>query len=492
MKNEKKLVWLSVDELYPNPNNPRKELGDLIELTESIKEHGVLQNLTVIPGHWLSEEEYSAVSDQYDVAPTDGLKEMLAKQWSPHGYTILIGHRRHQAAKLAGVGLVPCEIKEEMELSSQVSIMIVENSHRNALTVTEEANGIQMMLDLGETMEGVAKKNGFSKTTVRHRVNIAKLDQSVLGEKAHDDSFQLTFTDLYELEKIKDIEKRNEILKKAGSSKDIVWRVDSALQEEKRVANAEIIAKQLETIGITEAPKSVTNDVYSNKWLLVKDFDLDKEPMEDMEISREEDLPMYYYRHYRYVRVVQQNKASTDDAQTERKKLEARRKMVQDRVKELHARGRDFVLGIISGKVAPLKDEEMMHKAIWKVLVDNSAFLTEYKMWQFLSGKNKNQCTEAEKDEYMEKMEKLSVLQQMMVFLQCVLSEKSSLLNYQNVFLKNDAQVILNGYNVLKPYGWSFEEDELALLEGTHELYLEQETQVEATEKQAEAEETKG
>jgi len=79
-----------------------------------------------------------------------------------------------------------------------------------------------------------------------------------------------------------------------------------------------------------------------------------------------------------------------------------------------------------------------------------------------------------------------------MIFLQCVLSEKSSLLNYQNVFLKNDAQVILDGYNVLKPYGWSFEEDELALLEGTHELYLEEETQVETTENQVEAEETKG
>ena len=40
---------LHTDQLEPHPNNPRKNLGDLTELTESIKKNGVLQNLTVIP-----------------------------------------------------------------------------------------------------------------------------------------------------------------------------------------------------------------------------------------------------------------------------------------------------------------------------------------------------------------------------------------------------------------------------------------------------------
>lgn len=43
--------------LHPHPDNPRKELGDLTELAASIKENGIFQNLTVIPGHYLNSRE---------------------------------------------------------------------------------------------------------------------------------------------------------------------------------------------------------------------------------------------------------------------------------------------------------------------------------------------------------------------------------------------------------------------------------------------------
>ena len=43
------IINLSVELLEPHPNNPRKELGDLTELAESIKENGIMQNLTVVP-----------------------------------------------------------------------------------------------------------------------------------------------------------------------------------------------------------------------------------------------------------------------------------------------------------------------------------------------------------------------------------------------------------------------------------------------------------
>ena len=46
--------------LHPHPDNPRKELGDLTELAASIKENGIFQNLTVIPGHYLNSREYIA------------------------------------------------------------------------------------------------------------------------------------------------------------------------------------------------------------------------------------------------------------------------------------------------------------------------------------------------------------------------------------------------------------------------------------------------
>lgn len=45
----KGLVYIPIDKLHPHPDNPRKELGDLYELTESIKARGIMQNLTVVP-----------------------------------------------------------------------------------------------------------------------------------------------------------------------------------------------------------------------------------------------------------------------------------------------------------------------------------------------------------------------------------------------------------------------------------------------------------
>ena len=45
----KEIVMIPIGELYHHPENPRKDLGDLTELAESIKANGILQNLTVVP-----------------------------------------------------------------------------------------------------------------------------------------------------------------------------------------------------------------------------------------------------------------------------------------------------------------------------------------------------------------------------------------------------------------------------------------------------------
>ena len=86
---ETKTMMISVDVLHEHPQNPRKSIGDVSELTESIKKNGIMQNLTVIPGHWDEKGEFH--EDEY---------------------TLLIGHRRFNAAKAAGVKEVPCRVVE--------------------------------------------------------------------------------------------------------------------------------------------------------------------------------------------------------------------------------------------------------------------------------------------------------------------------------------------------------------------------------------------
>ena len=185
-------IEISINNLRNHPKNIRKSYNGISELAASIKENGILQNLTVVPD-----------------PDNEGM------------YLVVIGNRRLQAAKKAGLETVPCVITD-MEESDQALTMLTENMQRKDLTLIEESSGFQMCLeDFGIDVGTLASKTGFSKTTVRHRLNIAKLDRGILKDKMDDPEFQLTITDLALLEKVRDVEKRNSILDEAGDSRDL-------------------------------------------------------------------------------------------------------------------------------------------------------------------------------------------------------------------------------------------------------------------------------
>ena len=116
---------ISIELIDPHPENPRKNLGNLTELAESIKANGIMQNLTVVP-------------------KDDGR------------YMAVIGHRRLAAAKLAGLETVPCTVVD-MDRKTQLSTMLLENMQRSELSYIEQADGFQLMLDLGETVESISE-----------------------------------------------------------------------------------------------------------------------------------------------------------------------------------------------------------------------------------------------------------------------------------------------------------------------------------------------
>lgn len=71
--------------------------------------------------------------------------------WVGDDYTIIIGHRRAAAAQQAGLYELPCAIVE-MDEREQMQTMMVENMQRSDLTVYEQAQGFQMMMDFGQTV----------------------------------------------------------------------------------------------------------------------------------------------------------------------------------------------------------------------------------------------------------------------------------------------------------------------------------------------------
>ena len=249
------IVNIGIEYIHPHPKNPRKDLGDLTEMVESIKKLGVMQNLTVIP---------------MELLDPDATIDMEGRH-----YIALIGHRRLAAAKLAGLKELPCRVIELISQREQISTMLEENMQRNDLTIWEQANGFQMMLDLGDTEAQIAEKTGFSKTTIRHRLNIAKLNQEELQKKEKDENFQLTLKDLYELEKIEDVRTRDKVLKEATDSRDLVWKAKRAIREETRARNKKLFVEMFKKSGINKAPEGTENEKYDGKWDILQSWKLD-------------------------------------------------------------------------------------------------------------------------------------------------------------------------------------------------------------------------
>lgn len=177
------IVMIPIERIKPHPHNPRQELGDLTELADSIKSKGIMQNLTVVDNG-------------------DG------------SYTAVIGHRRLAAAKLAGLTEVPCAIAE-MDEGEQLATMLLENMQRSDLTVYEQAEGVQLLLDMDFSVADIAQKTGFSESTVRRRAKLTTLDKKKFKASQ---ARQVSLSDYEKLFEIEDEETRNKLLDKIGTA----------------------------------------------------------------------------------------------------------------------------------------------------------------------------------------------------------------------------------------------------------------------------------
>src|SRR5437868_11044234 len=142
---------IPIDKLDPNPDQPRTEIGDLTELTASIREKGVLEPLLVKPvamGRWM----------------------------------IIAGERRWRAACAAGLREVPC-IEMDVDEAGVAEIALIENMQRKDLTPWEEADGLAALCHrYGYTHEEVAKKVGKSRSTVTEAISLAAIPEEVREE----------------------------------------------------------------------------------------------------------------------------------------------------------------------------------------------------------------------------------------------------------------------------------------------------------------------
>ncbi|MGD8632618.1 MAG: ParB/RepB/Spo0J family partition protein [Anaerolineales bacterium] len=142
---------IPVANVKPNPRQPRLDMdeGELSSLSDSIKEHGVLQPIVVLP------------------EDRDG------------AFTLIAGERRLRAAKQAGLGEIPAIIRQVDE-RQQLELALIENLQRADLNPLEAAEGYRQLIDDFElSHDEIAKRIGKSRTAVTNTIRLLKLSAAV-------------------------------------------------------------------------------------------------------------------------------------------------------------------------------------------------------------------------------------------------------------------------------------------------------------------------
>lgn len=250
------ILSIPIDELHEHPDNPRKDLGDLTDLAASIKESGVLQNLTVIVGSYITQEEW---------ARTQG-----DTPYNPHipigpGYTIIIGHRRAAAARLADLSEVPA-VLVNMDYKTQLATMLAENVQRNDLTPMEEANGFQLMMDLGMEIDEIAEKTGYTSGRVRRRLKIAGIDTNLIKADVN----AISMKDLERVSQIENKYAREDATRALGTS-EFAYRIERAESDQRTKRAKETIAKVIsqKRKGLKQVDAcNMGRSIYSTYWQL--------------------------------------------------------------------------------------------------------------------------------------------------------------------------------------------------------------------------------
>jgi ParB family chromosome partitioning protein len=140
---------IAIDRVRPNPNQPRRRFdeAELATLTESIREHGVLQPILV--------------TETID------------------GYRLVAGERRLRAAAAAGLERIPAMIRQ-MDDQAQLEVALIENLQREDLDAIEAARGFRRLInEFGFSPEQIALRVGRARSTVANTLRLLELAPSV-------------------------------------------------------------------------------------------------------------------------------------------------------------------------------------------------------------------------------------------------------------------------------------------------------------------------
>jgi ParB family chromosome partitioning protein len=210
-KEQENVQDIKISEIKANKNQPRKKFDEekIRELSDSIKEHGVLQPIIV--------------------RKKDG------------GYELVAGERRWRAAQKAGIEKIPAIIKDLSD-ADVMEIALIENLQREDLNPLEEAEAYKKLIDeFGMTQEELSKRVGKSRSQIANTVRLLNLDEEIKKLISEE---KLTAGHARALLAIEDKKERLKIAKKISESNMSVRETEETVkiktQEKKKNKNQEI------------------------------------------------------------------------------------------------------------------------------------------------------------------------------------------------------------------------------------------------------------
>jgi ParB family chromosome partitioning protein len=138
---------IPIEDIAPNPRQPRQDVGDLTELVASIRENGILEPVLVRP--------------------------------ASGRFQIIAGERRYRAALEVGIAELPCIVRDATD-AEVMELALVENLQRKDLSAFEEADGLKALASTyGYTHEKMAQKLGKSRSSITETLALAAMPDEV-------------------------------------------------------------------------------------------------------------------------------------------------------------------------------------------------------------------------------------------------------------------------------------------------------------------------
>jgi len=331
------------------------------------------------------------------------------------------------------------------------------------LTVYEQAQGFQMMLDLGETLETLSERTGFSKSTIRRRTKLLDLDKDKFLAAT---SRGATLMDYEKLDKIKDVELKNKVLETIGTS-NFAWTLKTAIDEEKSHTRQEYIIETVRKFAteITDRAGLKFVIAYYNTG------------SGELKLPEDAGGRKYFYFINSYGVDIYRNYTADEKRKSdEENRKRAEQNRIQNQFSEIAKQAFELRREFVRDFHAKPHIETIMQFAI-KSLAYNQSYYTQIitpdEFYQFY------EAQEVKREGFFEKLShgdgNLSSERALFIMAYCNFhdSEREKYNEFNGDYSKNKKLDVI--YEYLERLGYEMSDEERDWRNGTHELYLHRE-----------------